>query len=86
MKEKIINYFLILSVAIWLILSISFVYQDLKEEIEEIKTKSNNDIFLQDREIYMKEIGEMQNKLDEIQANTQRIAEQLEIDIIEIIK
>jgi hypothetical protein len=69
-----------------LILSISFVYQDLKEEIEEIKTKSNNDIFLQDREIYMKEIGEMQNKLDEIQANTQRIAEQLEIDIIEIIK
>lgn len=68
MKEKIINYCLMLCIAIWLILSISFVYQDLKEEIEEIKEKSNNDIFLQDREMYQKEIGEMQKKLDKIQA------------------
>lgn len=44
------------------------------------------DIFLEDREYYQKEISEIQAKLDNIQANTKRIAEQLEIDIIEITK
>lgn len=44
------------------------------------------DIFLEDREYYQKEISEIQAKLDNIQANTKRIADQLEIDIIEIIK
>lgn len=86
MKEKIINYLLMLCIAIWLILAISFVYQDLKNEIEQIKEKSNNDIFLEDRELYIREIWEIQIKLDIIQANTKNIANQLEIDFIEITK
>lgn len=44
------------------------------------------DIFLEDRSYYQEQIWAMQEKLDEIQANTQKIADQLEIDIIEITK
>ena len=86
MKEKIITYIFILVTIIGILLSISFVYQELTNEIATIKEKSNNDIFLEDRSYYQEQIWAIQEKLDKIQANTQKIAEQLEIDIIEITK
>lgn len=89
MKEKIVNYLLVLITIIGVILSIVFVYQDLSSEIKEIRDKSSksssaNDIFLDDRAMYQEQIWLMQNKLDIIQANTTQIADQLQIDIIEI--
>ena len=89
MKEKIVNYLLVLITITGVILSIVFVYQDLSSEIKEIRDKSSksssaNDIFLDDRAMYQEQIWLMQNKLDIIQANTTKIADQLQIDIIEI--
>jgi hypothetical protein len=56
MKEKIITYIFILITIVGILLSISFVYQDLTAEIQAIKEKSNNDIFIEDRSYYQKEI------------------------------
>ena len=86
MKEKIITYIFILITIVGILLSISFVYQDLTAEIQAIKEKSNNDIFIEDRSYYQKEIWEIQSKLDNIQVSIKIIADQLEIDIIEITK
>ena len=75
MKKQTITFleYVILAFLLW-----AFIYA-FQWEIKQ-------DIFIEDRSYYQKEIWEMQSKLDKIQANTKRIAEQLEIDIIEIIK
>jgi uncharacterized membrane protein SpoIIM required for sporulation len=86
MKEKIITYIFILVTIIGILLSISFVYKDLTAEIKAIKEKSNNDVFYEDNKIFKEEISEMQSKLDNIQVSVKMIADQLEIDIIEITK
>lgn len=84
MKEKIVNYILILVTIMWILLSIIFAYQDLSSEIKDIKEKSNNEQFHKDNIIFKEEISRMQRKLDKIQSSTQIIADQLEIDIKEI--
>lgn len=47
---------------------------------------TKQDIFIEDRAYYQKEISDIQEKLDKIQANTKMISDQLEIDIIEVTK
>ena len=82
MKERLKDMVLIWAIGLWLMLAIVFVYQDLQKEI----AKSNNDIFIDDRAYYQENISEIQSKLDTINRNVAIIAEQLEIDIIEITK
>jgi len=78
--KKIIEQIILLIIA-WMIWGLFYHFL---ESINIVDDKQ--DIFLEDRAYYQKEIWEMQEKLDKIQANTQAIADQLEIDIIEITK
>ena len=78
--KKIIEQTILLIIA-WMIWGLFYHFL---ESINIVDDKQ--DIFLEDRAYYQKEIWEMQEKLDKIQANTQAIADQLEIDIIEITK
>jgi hypothetical protein len=78
--KKIIEQIILLIIA-WMIWGLFYHFL---ESINIVDDKQ--DIFLEDRSYYQKEIWEMQDKLNEIQANTKKIAEQLEIDIIEITK
>lgn len=82
MKKEVIQTFIYMSIFFWILLSIIFVYQDLKKQIDRIEINSNNDIFIEDRIYYQEQLWNISEKINRIEANTKNIAEQLLIDYI----